>query len=167
MKHLILFGSLSLFLISCTSNTDKQNATNIALINNYIKAVEELDYNSMDSLLADNYVGLGPSRTDTINKAGAIAAWKTNVVNLYSKIHYNRSRTVSVMIPDGENKGEWVVNWAELNIVYKHNNEEVTIWANTNYMIENGKIIKSLTVYNEADALRQLGYKIVSPVSTE
>jgi hypothetical protein len=29
-------------------------------------------------------------------------------------------------------------------------------------MIENGKIVRSLTLYNEADALRQLGYQMVS-----
>jgi hypothetical protein len=43
----------------------------------------------------------------------------------------------------------------------------VNIWANTNYLIENGKIIRSITFYNEADALRQLGYKIVAPAATE
>jgi hypothetical protein len=38
---------------------------------------------------------------------------------------------------------------------------EATIWANTNYLVKNGKIVRSLTFYNEADVLRQIGYKIV------
>lgn len=67
-------------------------------------------------------------------------------------------------IPDGKNKGEWVANWAELNIVYKNKMGSVTIWANSNYMVENGKILRSITFYNEADALRQLGYQFVPPV---
>ena len=167
MKHLITLGALIICLMGCASNTDKQHAANIDLVNQYIKSVEDLDFNSMSTYLDDNYVGMGPSKADTINKADAIESWKTNVTNLYEKIHYNRSKTVSVTIPDGPNKGDWVVNWAELNIIYKDNKGEVTIWANTNYLIENGKIIRSFTVYNEADALRQLGYKIVAPMATE
>ena len=66
-------------------------------------------------------------------------------------------------IPEGDNKGEWVANWAELHIVYKNDRGAITIWANTNYLIEDGKIAKSITFYNEADALRQLGYKIIPP----
>ncbi|HOW25598.1 MAG TPA: hypothetical protein PK711_07995 [Bacteroidales bacterium] len=62
-------------------------------------------------------------------------------------------------IPEGDNKGEWVANWAELRIVCKNDRGSVTIWANTNYLIENGKIAKSITYYNEADALLQLGYR--------
>jgi hypothetical protein len=45
------------------------------------------------------------------------------------------------------------------------NGKTVMLWANTDYLVENGKIVKSLTFYNEADALRQLGYKIVAPAS--
>ncbi|MDZ4747926.1 MAG: hypothetical protein SH808_05525 [Saprospiraceae bacterium] len=66
----------------------------------------------------------------------------------------------------GDNNGEWVGNWAELTIGYQDGGS-VTIWANTDYLIENGKIIRSLTFYNEADALRQLGYTIIAPSSTE
>jgi hypothetical protein len=30
-------------------------------------------------------------------------------------------------------------------------------------MVENGKIARTLSLYNEADALRQLGYQIIAP----
>ena len=64
-------------------------------------------------------------------------------------------------IQEGPNKGEWVSNWAELKIQYKDGSGPVIIWANTNYKIEQGKIVKSYTFYNEADALKQLGYELV------
>ena len=89
--------------------------------------------------------------------------WKWCVENLYEKITYTRSRFAAVTIPDGDNKGEWVSNWAELNIVFKNNDRKVMIWANTNYLIENGKIKRSFTFYNEADVLRQLGFVVVLP----
>ena len=160
MKNLILLVGMSICLVACTSTTEKKQSENIELVKSYIKSVEDMDFEGMGKFLDENYLGMGPSYGDSIRKNEAVENWKWNVTNLYEKIHYNRSKFVSVTIPEGDNKGEWVANWAELNIVYK-NGGSVTLWANTNYMIENGKIAKSITFYNEADALRQLGYKIV------
>lgn len=161
MKNLILLVVMSIFLVACTSTTEYRQNENIDIIKDYIKSVENLDFESMSYYLDENYLGMGPSYGDSIGKYEAVENWKWSVANLYEKIHYNRSRFASVSITDGENKGEWVTNWAELNIVYKDGLGSVTIWANTNYQIENGKILKSLTFYNEADALRQLGYRII------
>jgi hypothetical protein len=161
MKNLIIISGICICLAACTSSTEKMKSENIELVKSYIKAVENLDYDAMGKFLADNYLGMGPSYGDSINKTQAVENWKSNIENLYEKIHYNRSKFAAVTIPDGDNKGEWVANWAELTIVYKNGRGSVTIWANTDYLIENGKIVKSLTLYNEADALRQLGYKMV------
>jgi hypothetical protein len=167
MKNIILLTLVSFCLVACTSSTEKKQNENIDLVKNYIKSVEELDFDSMGKFLDENYLGLGPSYGDSINKNQAVENWKSNVENLYDKIHYNRSRFASVTIPEGENKGEWVANWAELNIVYKNGKGTVTIWANTNYLIENGKILRSLTFYNEADVMRQLGYTMVPVTEVE
>ena len=51
-------------------------------------------------------------------------------------------------------------NWAELTIVFK-SDEVVTILANTIYQLNNEKIVKSFTFYNEADVLEQLGMVFV------
>lgn len=77
------------------------------------------------------------------------------------KITTNKKNTY-LPITDGPNKGDWVANWAELKIDYKHGKGSVTIWANSNYRVENGKIVESLTFYNEADVLRQLGYEFIN-----
>ncbi len=163
MKNLGLLFGLSIFLAACTSSIEKIQDENINLVKSYVKAVEDLDFKAMEDFLADDYLGVGPSHGDSIRKDEAVENWKSHVENLYEKIQYTRSKFASISIPEGENKGEWVANWAELNIVYKNGRGSVTILANTNYLIKNGKISKSLTFYNEADALRQLGYKIVPP----
>ena len=157
MKYLFLLAMTTLFLGGCSSATDKVNAEHIELVNKYIKSVEDMD---------EKYMGLGPYYGDTIYKADAVANWKENVTNLYKKISYTKSKTAAVHIEGGINEGNWVGNWAELAIEYQSGGK-VNIWANTNYLIENGKIIRSITFYNEADALRQLGYKIVAPTATE
>lgn len=161
MKNLIIIFVLSISLIACTSPTRKIHDDQIKLVKNYVNAVENLDYEAMSEYLDDNYLGMGPSYGDSITKTEAVQNWKLNIEFLYESIKYNRSRFAAVHIPDGENKGDWVSNWAELHIVYKNEEGAVTIWANTNYLIENGKIIRSITFYNEADALRQLGYEMI------
>jgi len=163
MKKILYVVLIGLFITSCTSAVDKKHSENMELVKSYIHAVETLDFDSMDTFLDDNYLGLGPSYGDSIGKAEAIENWEWAVTNLYEKIHYNRLQLASVTIKDGDAKGDWVASWAELNIVYKDGVGDVTIWANSNYLIENGKIVRSLTFYNEADALQQLGYLFVLP----
>lgn len=149
------------FFVGCAPR-EQNKKEDVALVQKYVKAVENLDYKTMDSLLADNYKGYGPAYGDSIGKKQAVANWKYNVKNLYKSIRYNKSRNVAVTLTTGNNRGDWVSNWGELHIVYK-SGKSVTLWANTVYKIEKGKIVKSFTFYDEADALRQLGYVIVNP----
>jgi len=157
MKKIAIILLVASSLLSCTK-TEDHSKKNVALVEAYIKSVESLDSDAMDNLLADDYIGYGPTYNSSIGKEDAINNWKETSKNLYKSIKYSKNRNIAVSIPDGENKGEWVTNWAELTIVYKEGNKEVTLWANTLYQIENSKIIKSYTIYNEADALNQLGY---------
>ena len=149
-------------IISCNSGSNNSEK-NIALIEKYVRSVEDLDYLTMESLLDDNYFGYGPSYGDSIGKTQAVDYWKANVENLYESIKYNKSRNAAVTVTTGDNQGDWVSNWGELHIVYKNGKGEVNIWANTIYQIENEKIVKSYTFYNEADALSQLGYVFINP----
>jgi len=156
MKKLI-YMILCLFVLVSCSLDNRNTEAHIDLVEKYIKAVEEMDYETMANLLHDDYIGLGPSYTDSIGKEQALASWKYNVENLYESIKYSRVQNAAVFIKEGYNKGEWISSWAELKIRYK-DQAAVVIWANTVYKLENNKIVKSLTFYNEADVLRQLGY---------
>jgi hypothetical protein len=163
MKKTLIILTITLFaLIGCESGSD-HSKENLALIQNYIDAVENLDYDTMDSVLDENYLGLGPSYGDSIGKSDAISNWKHNVETLYEKIEYVRSRNAAITIVTGDNQGDWISNWAELHITYKNDGGSVIIWANSIYQIQNDKIVKSFTFYNEADALDQLGYVFVDP----
>jgi len=159
MKKIIFFILLAIVLGSCSPIEDKSEK-NIAVIERYVQAVENLDFEIMRDMLDDSYVGLGPSYGDSIDKTGTIVNWKFNVENLYKSIKYSKSKSIAITIESGENKGEWVSNWAELTIVYK-SDEDVTILANTIYQLKNEKIVKSFTFYNEADVFEQLGMVFV------
>jgi hypothetical protein len=133
------------------------------LIEKYVSAVANLDYGAMDELLDDNYVGFGPSHNDSVTKERALSNWKNNVENLYKSISFSRSRNLASFVPDGPNAGNWVSNWSEMTIVYKKDEKQVTLWVNTIYKIDDNKIIRSYTFYNEADVLEQLGYVFIDP----
>lgn len=161
MKKIVLVLLLMTIMVSCSSNAKKE-ANNLALIESYIDAVEDLDYDTMASLLDESYYGYGPSYGDSISKAQAVERWKFNAEAMYESIEYVKSRNAAFTLNDGNNIGDWVSNWAELHIVNKNGIGEITIWANTVYKIENNMIVKSYTLYNEADALRQLDYVFIN-----
>jgi len=163
MKQMIVLALICLSFFACTSSADKKEKANLAIAQKYMQAVETKNVALMDSLLADNYIGYGPSVGDSINKEEALASWKYNSENLYESIEYTRHQDLAVTIKEGRAKGDWVLNWAFLTIKYKDGRGPVHAWVNVVYVIENGKIILSRTFYNEADVLRQLNYTIAPP----
>ena len=98
MKNLILVMITGFLLVACSSS-DIKSEENVKLVTNYVKAVENLDYNAMDDILDENYIGIGPSKSDSINKENAIKNWKQNVENLYENISIRSGRFPSIRNP--------------------------------------------------------------------
>ena len=90
MKKLLLMAIMLLFFVGCAPR-EQNKKEDVALVQKYVKAVENLDYKTMDSLLADNYKGYGPAYGDSIGKKQAVANWKYNVKNLYKSIRDRKS----------------------------------------------------------------------------
>ena len=169
MKELISLVAIITCLFSCTSSTNKNESQSLVIAKKYMEAVETNNVAVMDSLLADNYMGYGPSVGDSTNKAAALENWKYNAANLYESIKYTRHQNIAVTVTeeDEADPGNWVSNWAYLIIKYKDGRGPVTVMVNAVYKIENGKIVRSLTFYNEADVLRQLGYAMQPPENNQ
>jgi limonene-1,2-epoxide hydrolase len=163
MKQFLVLAIISISLFACTSSSGKKEKANLAIAEKYMQAVETKNAALMESLLADNYIGYGPSVGDSVNKEQAISSWKENSENLYESLTYTRHKELAVTVKEGEAQGDWVLNWAYLTIKYKVASEPVHLWVNVVYRIENGKIVLSRTFYNEADVLRQLRYMITPP----
>ena len=162
MKQLVsIIIAVSFF--SCVTKDENKEKENLALAKKYMEAVETKNVAAMDSLLAENYFGYGPSVGDSTNKKDAIASYKYNAENLYESFEYTRHKELAVSVTEGEAQGDWVLNWAYLTIKYKDGRGPINLWVNAVYKIEDGKIAHSRTFYNEADALRQLGYSFQPP----
>ena len=185
MKQFILFTLIAACLISCNSSADKtppadttstaektspahkQSEENLALVNKFLTAIENLDTAAMSSLMADNYKGYGPSIGDSLPKSEILENWKYNFDHYYGTIKYLRQQLLASAVTENNDAeaGEWVSNWAYCSIKYKDGRGPIYIWVNSVYKIENGKILKSRVFYNEADWLRQLGYKLIKPIN--
>ena len=163
MKQLIFLTAICICFFSCNPSVDKNKSETLAIVKKYMEAVETDNAATMDSLLADNYMGYGPSVDDSINKTDAIKNWKYNAANLYESIKYTRHQNMALHVDEGEQAeaGDWVSNWAYLTIKYKDGRGPVNVWVNAVYKIENGKIVRSRTFYNEADVMKQLNYEMV------
>ncbi|HEY5747991.1 MAG TPA: nuclear transport factor 2 family protein [Chryseolinea sp.] len=159
MRTPLALSAIVIFMAACSGSEHKTNTENIAVIEKYIKAVEDKDTKTMSDLLADNYVGYGPSFSDSTNKEQAIANWKNVAENLYDKIEYRRTVNITAEVTGGPHPGDYVSDWASLKITYKDGRGPVFLNMNAVYRVENGKITLSRTFYNEADVLRQLGYE--------
>ena len=169
MKQLILLTAISISLFSCTSSTDHKEKENLAIVRSYKDALETNNVAMIDSLLASNYKGYGPSVSDSVNKEGAIENWKYNSANLYESLQFSRLQNFAKTVEENEDAeaGDWVSSWAFLTIKYKDGRGPVSVWVNAEYKIENGKIAKSITFYDEADVLRQLNYTIEPPMENK
>mgnify|MGYP000997069613 FL=1 len=53
MKKYIILTALVAGLFACTPNNTKKQAENTEVVKNYVTAVENLDFESMDKLLDD------------------------------------------------------------------------------------------------------------------
>jgi hypothetical protein len=79
--------------------------------------------------------------------------------NLYDKIEYTRTINIAATVKEGRHPGNFVSDWASIKITYKDGQGPIFLHMNAIYRIQDGKINMSRTFYNEADALRQLGYE--------
>ncbi len=165
MKHILFYLLIWTLATCCSTSESDRSKANIELVNKYLNAVKNRDYATMRFILDDRYVGFGPSIEDTTYKDQALKSWKWNSENLYESITFEESVVLPAYVKEGESAGEWVSNWSRLTIRYKDGRGPVDLFVNAVYKIEQGKIIRSRTFYNEADVYAQLGYRIFPPLN--
>lgn len=163
MRALFVLVGLMYVVAACTQSNDSGEAS-IAVVKKYLEAVDNKDYDLMASLLADEYLGLGPSLDDSTSKELALESWKWNNENLYESVTYDRTQLFASSIKEGPYSGEYAYNWAEVTITYKDGSGPVNLLMNAIYKIENGKVARTRTFYNEAEVWEQLGYRLFPPL---
>src|SRR4051812_492823 len=111
MKHQIFCSVIIFLLCACNSNREAENsarqAANVAVVDKFRVAFEKSDFDTVDSLLADNYMGYGPSISDSITKAEALVHLKNEKSELYQSINYTFSESHPITIKTGAAAGDW------------------------------------------------------------
>ncbi len=157
MKHLIPAILLGLLLLQCQPASQFESS-NISIARKYIEAIEKQDYDLLDSLTRDDFYVVGPSIEDTASKEQIIRKWKRNANKEIDSIRFRGSRISHLTIPSKTEFGDWIGEWSVVFVYYKGLKEPVRLFANTNYLIVDGKLVKGLSFYNEADLLGQKSY---------
>ncbi len=152
----ILALVLVALFMSC-SGRHANSKKSLEIVEKYITAIQTDDLATMEALLADDYKGYGPSINDSIDKKGAVESWKILSEDLYESISYEEGHSAPFHVPEGRIRGDWVANWGRLKVKYKNGLGPVELYINVVYKVEDGKIVRSRTFYNEADVIEQLG----------
>ncbi|NJN42920.1 MAG: nuclear transport factor 2 family protein [Flammeovirgaceae bacterium] len=156
------------FMMACTSSDEAVVAEkNTKIVYQYIEASVSGDFETMESLLAEIYVGAGPGLKDTVTKAQHIANWKGRWINDFESIDYNRTETVTKRITLGPYIGDWVSDWAYVTVTYKNGLPPVTFWLNSVFRVRNGLIEQSRVFYDTGDVMRQQGFTFQPPDSIQ
>lgn len=163
MKHRLILTSAFILVLFLSACNNSQNAAeeNIRIVEKYQEALKNHDVEGLKALLAEDYVGYGPSIGDSMKRDDAISNWDYNMQHLFKKLEFKRAENIALTNYQGKEKGLWVSSWGKLHVQLKDRGNEATIWANNIYLIDDGKIKKSIIFFNEADALRQAGYHYI------
>lgn len=153
----IMMVLLGIMIISCTDqNQAIQESLNV--VEKFQMAFQDHDIETIKSVLADDYVGYGPSLSDSIRKDDALLIWENNLDYLYDKVEMNVAENVSISNVEAKGGGLWISSWGTLTLKFQNVSNEAIILANQIFLVKDGKIKKTIIFYNEADALRQAGY---------
>lgn len=172
MKNLLLIAFIIVTFWSCTAPVSEDadvaelpsaGEDQIQLVDNYIDAILNKDFSSMESMLSDDYMGYGPAAEDSVDRTQTLENWKNNWDSLYTSIDFNRTGFVFKNVEEGDYPGEWVSEWAQITLNYIDGRESVTFWWNGVYRVTDGKINRSREFFDTGDIMAQQGFEFVPP----
>ncbi len=141
---------------------------NKAIVDKYMKATMDGDTATMKDMLTDDFKDYSPVYGDSSNKA----QYMTIMENIFSTTTANYQQIAELAINVKENKpglepaGDWVMTWGNLTANYKNGHPSATFKYHCVFLIRDGKIALTSSYYDEADLMRQEGYKFIPPDST-
>jgi limonene-1,2-epoxide hydrolase len=170
MKNsLILIASIIVTFWSCTARESEnvdvadlppEGEEQIQLVDNYIDALLHKDFLTMESLLSEEYIGIGPAVNDSTDRAQTLESWKTNWDILYTSIDFDRKHKLFTKSADDL---DWVCEWAVITLNYIDGRESVTFWWNGVFRVTENKIDVSIVFFDSGDIMAQQGFEFVPP----
>jgi ketosteroid isomerase-like protein len=161
MKKVFLSSMILLVLLGCAAKGDNINTNNIPVVENYLRAIQDKNVDRLGLLLSDDFRGYGPSVNDSTDKAGAVDKWK-QLFAAYDAIEFVQPVCASGRVDSGSYSGDYVTCWTKVKIATK-NGKAINVPMHSAFRIAGGKINLARLLFNEADSMRQLGYRFEAP----
>ena len=134
--------------------------SDIKLVEDYLNSLLLSNPDKAKSLLADNYMGYGPSPADSSNAEQTINSWKENYkTQLNRKVDFQAVITLRILA--GNYKGDWVDVWG--NYSCNMNGKDITLPLQYTSKVANGKIVADMTYYDNLYIVKKLGYTVTPP----
>ena len=169
MKKLVVPAMLLLTVVACNQQpaapvVDTVGENNKAIVQKYSDAIVKGDTVGMEAFLADTYKGYGPGLTDSTDRAKEITGWKKSWREEFASIDFDRAGTIAFTVPtDGKYPGDWVAEWAFINVTYKNGTKPFKFWWHGVSRVKDGKIEVSRAFYNQNDYFTQHDFKVTPP----
>ncbi len=158
-RHLSLLLA-PLLLLGCQST---QPAPGKELVEAYFAAAFAKDYARLDELLHEDFIFIGPKRSDTLDKKALINSWRsTHLRNDSLRMHDPRVYDVSAQ--ETLNRDEsLILHYYEAEF----HNSDLKTWVefpvHVKFLTHRDKIKRAQIIMNQSDVQTQLGYTILPP----
>lgn len=162
MKYIIMLMCMGISVTLSVIAQPVEDQSHLTLIQNAVDAISDKDPEAMSSLLHEDFEGYGPAYGDVFNKFTYLAYWGQMWPN-FKSIEYNRQRILEQTIEEGEDAGDWVLDWIDFKVTVYNTPNPVTFRSHTAYLVKDGKILKAVSYYNMLDVFEQLGFKLIPP----
>ncbi len=172
MKNALFSLAMIFMMAACTPPEAPEDPmiavheANTQTVYDYIAAMTTGDVNAAASFLTDDYYYYGPNIADSASKVDHLSRWKGNLDSLFTKVTYSRIATITQSYEEGRLQGDWVADWSVMSIDYQ-NAPSVSFNFHAVYRVEEGKITRSTSFFNQADILTQQGWQMTPPPSED
>ena len=137
---------------------------NVAVVSNYVNAMQNEDVNTMVAQLADDakIYGLTGGPTNIMNPSQLSEYYKASFETTKHSIDPNTSYA-PIKVTGGINEGEWVMVWTTDTITSKKTGQEIAIPAQVTCLVKDGKITMIAHYYDQLNVMTSMGYTLQPP----
>jgi ketosteroid isomerase-like protein len=131
----------------------------IKMVGDFLNSLVSGDLIKAKSLLAENFMGYGPSPADSSNVEQTINNWNENYKHqLNRKVDFV---TGTLRVLSGTSKGDWVLAWGTYS--FTQDGKDISFPFQYTAKVADGKIVGDMTYYDNMYILQKLGYKVTPP----
>ena len=137
---------------------------NVAVVSNYVNAMQNEDVDTMVAQLADDakIYGLTGGPTNVMNPSQLSEYYKASFETTKHSIDPNTSYA-PIKVTGGINEGEWVMVWTTDTITSKKTGQEIAIPAQVTCLVKDGKITMIAHYYDQLNVMTSMGYTLQPP----